>query len=409
MTPVFCCGFECGVSDVHFNSVSGISGGNGKAFSTSTVRSGTRSLNIQSNASSSQQTLSFTPSFTSVNKHVFRFYVRFATLPAVDMGLLFLGYGASQFPAIVFKQSDSKIYAGNSAGSTGATGVSVTTDTWYLIDFKVSSSANPWTVDVKVDGTACGQFTIAQVAATGTSYNFGLFSPGLVNYTASVFYDDLIISQTDADYPIGAGFVNHFVPTSDGTHNVAGAADFKRGAAGTDITNSTTDSYLLVDDVPLDAVGSAPTTNDYINAIAPPNATDYTENVFGPASGISTPTVAPRAVEVIVETAQAASQTGSFKLNLNDNGTVDTIKEQVGVAGVTTVAAARKHYALAPTGGAWSTSGAGNFNNLRIRFYSADAAPDQYFVAAMIEAEFAPLVAPTYVGGHLMSMMGTGY
>lgn len=407
MTPVFCCGFECGVDAIHWN-VSGISGGNGKAFDTSTIRSGTRSLNVQSTAQSGQQTCTLaTPvSLSAVNKHVIRFYVRFATLPAVDMGIFFLGYGASQFPAIIFKQSDSKIYAGNTAGSLGATGVAVTTGTWYLIDFKVSSSANPWTVDVKVDGTACGQFTISQVAATGASYTLGTFSPGSVNYTTSVFYDDFALSQTEADYPIGAGFVNHFVPTADGTHNVAGAADFKRGAAGTDITNSTTDSYLLVDEVPLDVVGSAPTSNDYINAIAPPNATDYTENIFGPASGISTPTVAPRAVEVIVETAQAATQTGSFKLNLNDNGTVDTIKEQVGVAGATAVAAWRKHYALAPTGGAWTVSGAGNFNNLRIRFYSADAAPDQYFVAAMVEAEFAPLVAPSFVPR--MTLMGVG-
>lgn len=395
MTPVFCCGSECGVNAAHWTLVGSTS------FGTGTVRSGTRSLNI--NTTGTESTATSTIVFAASNKNVARFYVRFATLPDLSGPFFLFSFTGGATAGAFFYQPDSKIVAYGSATSFGASGITITTGQWYRIDVKVDSSANPWLIDVQVDGVACGQKSDAQASSTAVSAALLYIGAGT---TANLFFDDLVISQTAADYPIGAGYVNHFVPTSDGTHNVAGAADFKKGAAGVDITNATTDSYLLVDDVPLDAVGSAPTANDYINAIAPPNATDYTENVFGPASGISTPTAAPRAVEVVVETAQASTATGSFKLNLNDNGTVDTIKEQVGVAGVVATKAWTKHYATAPTGGAWTISGAGNFNNLRIRFYSADAAPDQYFVAAMIEAEFAEVVGGAATDLDPMGAMG---
>lgn len=319
-----------------------------------------------------------------------RAYIYFATLPSASCGLFTVTTAGGGIGGAYFQSSDSKIYSGVSTSSLSATGVSVTTSTWYRLDFIYNATANPHTCTVAVNGTSCGQVTTA-VAAN----NLSLLRCGCdETVTADLYWDDVVVSGTSGDYPIGAGYVNHFVPTSDGTHNIASTADFKRGAAGVDILNATTDSYLLIDDIPIAALDAAPPTNDYINAIAPVNATDYTENVFGPAPGISTPTVAPRAVEAVVVTAQAATQTGSFKLDLNDNGTVGLIVEQVGVAGVVNTRFARKHFATPPTGGAWTVSaGAGNFNNLRVRFYSADAAPDQYFVCGMIEAEFATAAA----------------
>lgn len=401
-TGQLCCGFECGISGTgsHVDLPVGT-----QSFSTSTVRTGNRSLRLNPTASNSYFV---SASLTSSDKWVARFFIRFATLPSADCALIALG--SSSKGGAWFQQSDSKIYArAGSATANGATGVSVTTGQWYQIDVYLNSNANPWTCDVKVNGTACGQATNSAAGSSGT-----LLYVGNANGTATMdaFYDDLIITQGGADYPIGDGNVYAFVPTSDGTHNIAGAADFKRGAAGTDILNSTTDSYLLVDDIPLDAIGSAPTSNDYINAIAPPNATDYTENKFGVATGSSNPGTAPRLIDVLVETAQSATQTGSFKLNLLDNATTDVIKEQVGIAGATNVACWRKAYATPPSGGSWNggSSGNGAFNNLRVRFYSADPAPDQYFVAGMIEAEFAPdnLTVPGTPSDKRHTLLGVG-
>lgn len=383
MTPIFACGFECGqFGTAHWN------GGGVGASSTGTVRSGARSFRANPTASI-VQLITFDAPWGSNTRRIARMYVNFATLPSADTALALFGGGAAG-PNVRFKQSDSKIYA--AVGTTfGASGVTVTTGIWYRIDsdFNVNTSGADF-CDVQVDGVACGQAT-----ATGLSSVTGNEAIGVLETcTADVFFDDYVASVTAADYPIGAGYVNHFVPTADGTHNIAGAADFQRTLTGTDILNATTTAFQLVDDVPVEPTG--PT--DWINMIAPPNATDYVECIFGPAPGISTPTVAPRAVEVLAGIHQAGTGTGNMEIRMNDNGTTNAMYTATTVAGVTSVAYKRKHYAVnIANGGAWTVAaGAGNFNNLRVRFGSpaaVDANPDQFFDCIMIEAEFAQVTA----------------
>jgi hypothetical protein len=326
---------------------------------------------------------------TASNVWVSRCYVRFATLPSANFAILGTKSTTAQVGGAVFKQSDSKIYAGDVVTPNfGASGVSVTTGVWYRIDVKVDTSANPWTIDVQVDGVACGQATRALAA---TTYN-GIILGTDISVTCDMFFDDISASNTAGDYPLGAAYINHFIPTADGTHNVAGAADFRRGNTTTDITNSTTDAYLLVDDVPLD--DTTPDTDDHIRIVAPPNVTDYVECIYGPAPGINTPTVAPITVEVIAEFFAAGTGISDEILKLNDNGTVDNVYNGTQVAGTTTGIYKRKHYATAPTGGAWTVvSGNGNFNNIRFRYgFATDANPDKSLMCTMIEAEFQVII-----------------
>jgi hypothetical protein len=380
-TPTFCCGFECGQLGIvgqHWQDA----GGTGVfSFSTSTKRSGDRSLRCNPSAQTSQ--LANGAYSTTSQTLVARAYVYFATLPTTnDVSLIAFTRGLARFSV-----SDNKIYA-HTGFAAGATGVAVTTGQWYRIDIKVNSSANPWTVDVSVDGVACGQATRASAAANNNAIELLV---GGSSWSGDVFIDDFVMSITDADYPIGAGKVEHFIPTSDGTHNIAGAGDFQRTTTGTDILNATTTAYQLVDDVPLES-GSG---TDWINMVAPPNATDYVECVFGPASGISTPTTAPRAVEVIAGIRQAGTGTGNMLIQLNDNGTTATVYTATTVAGVTTIAYKRAHFADPPSAASvWNVNNDGSdgdFRDLRVRFRSpaaVDANPDQYFTGVMIEAEF---------------------
>lgn len=381
MTPVLCCGFECGVDTGHWTL------GAAAAFDTGTVRSGARSLRIHPAAANAGQATSAV--LASSNLWVWCGYVRFASLPTSDIMLFELTSGAG----VGFRFSDSTICAAYRVSTTvtfGATGVAVTTGAWYGVDVKVDNSANPWLMDAKVDGVACAQVTRATAASASTEVVCGV-GVGAGNKTFDAYFDDVVASQTLADYPIGAGYVNHFVPTADGTHNIAGANDFERSATGTDITNAITTAFQLIDDVPL----KSGVVSEYINLIAPPNATDYVEVVYGPAPGISTPTVAPRAVEVICAYASASAGTNNLRLALNDNGTTNDVLNTTTGPG-TTATYARKHYATAPTGGAWTLSGAGNFNNLRMRCLTNDAAPDPWFASTMVEAWFpyASLVLP---------------
>jgi hypothetical protein len=107
-------------------------------------------------------------------------------------------------------------------------------------------------------------------------------------------------------------------------------------------------------------------------------------------------------VEVIAGIHQATTATGNMEIRINDNGTMNVLYTATTVAGVTAVAYKRKHYAVnIANGGAWTVvSGAGNFNNLRVRFGSPavlDVVPDQYFDCIMVEAEFAAVVGPAFM------------
>lgn len=320
---------------------------------------------------------------------VWRCKVKFDTLPNANVALStdrLIGAGA------VFQASNATIYAGYQHTERGATGVTVTTGVTYVLDVKVDTSANPWTIDVQVNGVACGQHTRAVAADTGSEELLCGFT--FANSTANALFDDFLCSQTAADYPLGAGYVHPFVPTADGTHNIAGAADFRRGDTTTDILNGTTTAFQLIDDVPLD--DATPATDDHIRIVAPANVTEYVECIFGPAPGISAPTTGPRAVEVIAEVFAAGTGVSDEIIKLNDNGTVDNVYDGTAVAGVTTGTYKRKHYALAPTGGAWVVGGGGNgdFLDLRMRYgFASDANPDKSLMCIMIEAEFAEVAA----------------
>lgn len=380
LAPVFCCGFECGqIGTVgqHWGSAS-----SNCVISTVTTRTGGRSLQANPSSSVRGSACVVVPSDVSVH----RFYVRFTSLPTANTYLFWAGGATAARLGLAFKQSDSKLYcASGSTPTFAATGASVTTGVWYRVDVKLNQTSGAGAVDIQIDGVALTQQTNASTAGA-VAVNFGIAN----STSANVFFDDFVMSNTAADYPWGAGTVQHFVPVADGSHNITSAGDFKVGSAGANITNATTDSCLLIDDVPMD--DTTPDTNDYINmAVDSGGGAEYVEHVIGPASGISTPVVGPRAVDVIYAYHAAGTGTGNHTLKVNDSGNEDTVNA-FNAAGVTTIRYARKHYANAPSdGNAWDVQpGAGNFNNLKTRFgYSTDANPDQYLDCVMVEAEFA--------------------
>jgi hypothetical protein len=361
------------------------------SISTTTVRSGSRSLRANPAAATDTRV---TRSGLSGTMWVARVYVNFTTLPDADAGLLMSNLASA---GVGFKLSDSSIGPVHYVGSTltfSGSRIAVTTGQWYRIDLKVNVVANPHRIDVSVNGVACTQGSNAVAASAHSGVDLGVHrASGTVS--ADAFFDDYIDSLTSGDFPLGAGYVNHFVPTSDRTHNIAGASDFEIGTTGTDITNATTTAYQLIDDVPLPATTDTG-ANDYINMIAPPNVTDYTRHRFGPAPGISTPTTGPRSVECIIGIHQAGTGTGNMYVRARGGGGSDVIVHQaVGVAGTTTIIYKR---ALIDMGAPWTVSGGGDddFTVLDILFGSitaVDANPDQYLDAAMIEAEFVEVAA----------------
>ena len=400
-TPVFCCGFECGLGPVnvlgHFRNI----GSTAVAISTTTFRSGLRSLRANPSASDAIATCSW--SAANELRHVGRVYVYFATaLPDANTLLVFTGAtGTPSGPAVFFKQSDSKIYAAVAAGvsgaaTLGATGVTVTTGTWYRIDFHfLISTAGNDTCDVKVDGTDCGQAT-----AAGSGSGVGDITIGVVGdqpdrtVSADVFFDDFLLSATALDYPLGAGYALSYIPNADGDgssanrHYGLGANEVERTLTGTDITNTTTDAYTLVDERPL------PTTEvDFINWKTNGTAGDYVEIAYED----SVESVAPRTVEAIAAHHDAGGAgTNAWALTLRESGggtTGDIFNSTTNVGA--TITYKRAHFATVPgTSNAWTTA---NFNALRSRFIATDASPDVYLDALMLEAEYAEVAAAGFV------------
>lgn len=385
-TLTFCCGGECGVSGPHWTA-----GAGSPTFSTSTKRNGDRAL--RANPSAAAQRWASVTGMFSGTVGVLRMYVNIASHPTSDAwvgGLNVSGLGCG----LAYKSSDGKYYAASGDGTGacvfGATGITLSTATWYRIDIKVNVVANPWLIDVQVDGSALGQASKALAATTLTTASVWLGTDGS-SETFDIYYDDICTSVTSADYPIGSGYVNHFVATSDGTHTATTTTIVKGTIAaptGGGNVAGATDVFNWVNGVPL--LGGATDNTRLVNQQTA-GATLYAEVIFGPAPGISTPTAGPRCVEVATADREATTATCNFITKLNDNGTESDVINRGTVAGQITDRYARKAYAVAPTGGAWTaTAGAGNFNNIRARFgYSSDATPDIYWRGIMIEAEFA--------------------
>lgn len=379
-TGVLVCGFECGqlgADGQHWTAAAGIS------VDTGTKRNGDRSLRVNLSAAASTSV----SNTTVQNVNVGRCYLRFASLPSADTYIVWTG-GVNRV-GIAFKQSSSTLHCATAGTpSMAGAGISVTTGVWYRVDFKLDQTDGANVADGKIDGA---DLTQATASNSGVETTVRVGAPSAI--TTDHYFDDFVISQTGADYPIGAGYVNHFIPVSDGTHNTGAAGSFVVGTSGgANITNATTDSYQLIDDVPMD--DTSPDTGDFINQTTNTGGgAEYVEHVVGPASGISTPTEGPRAIDVLYAYHAAAATGGNHTFKINDNGTEDTVNA-FNAAGSTSTRYGRKIYNTSPASATnWHADNDGtngDFRDLRVRFgYSTDANPDQYLDCVMVEAEFS--------------------
>jgi hypothetical protein len=365
ITPVFCCGFEEGIA----------TGSTGHwTLTNATIQSVTKRTGTYALKCNPSNTQHYAYGYGTLDSFYFvsRVYVTFTTLPNAKVPISANSLTAGAW----FNPADSKIYASDAAGNLGATGVAVAQGGTYRIEVKVNSSANPWTIDVSVDGSDCGQKTVA-LGATIIIYillgNYG------VNCTGEWYYDDVIASITLADYPIGAGSVLGFVPTSDPAGGqVAIATHWHVGTTATTLANGATTCWTYIDDVPLP---SGAVTDDSLNNAHDDDGASYIEVLLACAAA----TIAPRGVEAITVAHQVGSNPCNLTVKLNDGGTVATVKawSTPGAAYVY----ARAHFATAPSGGAWTLA---KLQALRARIgYSTDVNPDIFCDALMIEAEFA--------------------
>lgn len=385
---IYCCGAECGLAAAGTAS-NGVEHLTQVGAFASVVTSGPPMRSPRcwyfngASAIGSLNAHTFATAIASPATAVARFYVWFNSLPDVDCELL--NFTSTSTLNVRFIASDGTIRA-----HTAASGITVTTGRWYRIDAK-AVFATTRTVDVQVNGVAATQYSAAGSSATctGISYGAGIGVSG----TYSHYIDDLCVSGTSADYPIGAGLVVPMYPNADGTHNRSADGDFGKGAsAATPVTAGSTDCWQSLANPLSTSIGT-----NFLGAIAA-GSTEYLEIAFdfpapmSPGMTILTAKYFANGVMMVLTTHSASATTNNLTVTPRD-GTG-------GLTGGAITADLSESTNTAPckmynynAGGAPFIISEGDLEGLNVRFSSTDVTPDVYLDGVMFEVD---IVQPSW-------------
>lgn len=131
--------------------------------------------------------------------------------------------------------------SGTTAGSK-----TLNLDQWYYVDMRINITTSTWTLDWSVDGVAQTQVTLGSQSTTDSLSAYYMGTLVAAN-TYTIYFDDTVLSETSADFPIGAGGTEVLVPTSDGTNNAG--TNIIEDNAGTDI--GVTPAYDKINSIPI--------------------------------------------------------------------------------------------------------------------------------------------------------------
>lgn len=387
-TPVYLTGFEHGkavvgaavtpTNDRIFTTV--VATGGTPGIDATTPKHGARCLDIPATSGAAAycaRVIAGTPAIA-----VAGFFVRFiGSLPTADCTIFTFGPVTGSFNSVVYQSATTSIRA--KTGSTvGSTGVTVVADRWYRIDCKADAGATR-TMDAQVDGVAVGQASQAQAASTWSSFRIGK-NTETTTANGNIRFDDLVVSVTSADYPLGDHECLRMSPNADGTHSFT-ANDFIRGDAGAAILVTDTDVWTLVDDVPFGAIGTTDSVKQ--NVI---RTTGYVEFNFDAAPSAQT----AWGIQTFGQFDADAAGADTSGMRLWDGTTEDTLygPPNGDVSNIDAEGFLSFARALNPSGGAWDTTA---LNGIRARWgFSSDVIGAPILHALMIEAAFPVVAGP---------------
>lgn len=387
-TPVWVCGAECNLVVTggaipashtrHFDAVSG--GGN---ISIVTLGDGTKAFRFLHSGTAGAAYLQV--KLNSQTKAVARFAITFNTLPSADTRLAAFIPAAGSFCALGFRASDAKLLGRFGTGAPVTSAVSVTTGVRYVVDILADVSSGTRSVSVQVTDsstgitTDLGSQTTAVAASTIPSFRFGS-SVSTETITGDIQYDDLVLTETDTDYPLGDGEVLAFSPARDGTHSVV-SGHFKINNS-TNITGAETTLFQNVDDSDLTSTTDRLTQNTT-------GTSEYLE-LRPPADIVETRT--PQAVNVVAALRNESQTTANnISLKVLSGANTDNFINGASLASTAHIYFS-KCYAAPPGGGAWSKSA---IEALLFRYgFSSDPSPVPALHGLMLEVAY-PAAAVT--------------
>jgi len=236
---------------------------------------------------------------------------------------------------------------------------------WHRVDFKFITSANPWTLDWQVDGVAQTQVTDALAASNTTGWRVG---STVTTHDLVVELDDVVISQTSGDYPLGEYEVQSLLPTGDGTHNL-GTGSFAKSTGGT------TNVYDVIDDWP--------TGTDYVTQTAV-DSTGYVEVTFADNS-----TPGPiEAAKVIWAGNSAGTLANHAIIRIVDSGGTTLVNAGNGDWSINPSIGTNASIIPDPSADGWTDT---ELDGIKARFgFSTDATPDPYLQSLLVEYAIKP-------------------
>ena len=372
-TLIYCTGFEYGLT-APVNLGGGLCNaiGGTPVIQNTVKRTGSYALQIDATAATEYFRVSVAGSPTCL---VGRFYFNYHSISTT---------GTRVFPAetagglvwnFKFVTATAKLQA-NISGSGAQLSGALSADTWYRIDFRFDCSGTTGTLDWQVDGVDQTQST--KTSMTPSAFiRFGLGEDTNVT-TCTMYYDDVAISITSGDYPIGAGAVIGLRPNADGTHN--NAANIMEDSAGNDIDGSTYFAFDKLDEDPWITTRDA----DYVRQTAT-GAANYCEINF--ADTAQTTINGVRAILQWSGSGYAANNGSTYILDSDAQST--TVYS--GDMSEPTAAFYSSIQVAAPAGG-WTPA---YVNSLKCRFgYSTDSTTDPYWLAIILEVD-GVTVAPS--------------
>lgn len=163
------------------------------------------------------------------------FWFRFPSgLPAADFNI-FIDIGTAGGNDVFFKYLSSNSGLQAVFGSSTQMGPTLANNTWYRIDFRAIHNANPHTLEWQVNGV--DQTTVSLAVASENIFVAG-FGIDNTNATGTMDVDDVVLSLTSGDYPLGDNKVVQLIPDTGGTATEIGTAN----ATARMVTNSAIDT-----------------------------------------------------------------------------------------------------------------------------------------------------------------------
>ena len=370
-TPIWLTGFEHGVMSANGGGICFSLSGSPAVVAT-TKRTGNYALQalVSGAAASCHVNINVAGSPTVI---VGRFYFLWHTAPGAATRIFRITTDTTG-AAVQFDPADHTLNP--YAGSAGTKSAPLTQDVWYQVDFKYNCAANPHTLDIQVNGSPITQKTNA-IAATWIN---GLWIGFGDNATGEVYYDDIVVSLTAGDYPIGAGVVEALLPNADGAHN--NAANTMEDAAGNDIDGASHLAWQQLDELPMsestNRIQQSTAGTDKYAEVAFADVNPYT--VFHGISGI-----------LAYMSATATANEGACVIRRSDGTEITLWGSPAARADYSESSMFYKSSVIAPPAGGWTPT---EINALVARLgYSNDVSPVPYWENLLIEVASSGVIA----------------